>query len=339
MLHRKDIRPRLCAAFAALAAAVGAGTNGVELADAGLHLRYVPEARTAYISRGRVCEDRPVMTQLVRVDGALGPFGRAGLWHWDVSALGNRRENLFRRSFHEVDWGFFYRYDWEINKDWTLASEGMKDWLTFPGARGRLRGHSDATIHEYRLYEALKNPYLTGPAHAHADRLHGARRRAAFQPPVRAERPRPQLPQRAAGARGAAGARVEGDRLVQRHDLPLAVRPGFRGRARERHGERLARPAPPRPHDLQPRRRREVLTWDASRIRIVTVTISQVLQEKRVFSPNAYMAEEEDVEPVTCAFARADIPKRRDVRFVVRPIDCWGNKGAAIASPWRRFST
>ena len=67
--------------------------------------------------------------------------------------------------------------------------------------------------------------------------------------------------------------------------------------------------------------------------------MTQVLQEKRVFSPNAYMAEEEDVEPVTCAFARADIPKRRDVRFVVRPIDCWGNKGAAIASPWRRFST
>jgi hypothetical protein len=66
---------------------------------------------------------------------------------------------------------------------------------------------------------------------------------------------------------------------------------------------------------------------------------TQTVQEKRVFSPNAYMAEEEDVEPVTCAFARADIPKRRDVRFVVHPIDCWGNKGAAIASPWRRFST
>ena len=161
MLHRKDIRPRLCAAFAAFAAAVGAGTNGVELADADPHLRYVPEARTAYISRGRVCEDRPVMTQLVRVDGALGPYGRAGLWHWDVSALGNRRENLFRRSFHEVDWGFFYRYDWEIDKDWTLTSDVMKDWLTFPGARGRLRGRGDATIHEYRLYEALKNPYVT----------------------------------------------------------------------------------------------------------------------------------------------------------------------------------
>jgi len=40
----------------------------------------------------------------------------------------------------------------------------------------------------------------------------------------------------------------------------------------------------------------------------------------------------------TCAFARADIPKRRDVRFVVCPIDCWGKKGTPIASPWRRFA-
>ena len=67
--------------------------------------------------------------------------------------------------------------------------------------------------------------------------------------------------------------------------------------------------------------------------------MTQVIQEKRVFSPNVYMAEEEDVEPVTCAFARADIPKRRDVRFVVCPIDCWGKKGSPIASPWRRFAT
>ncbi len=158
---KKDIRPWFCAVSVVLASAVAAGTNGVDLADVDLSLRYVPEARTAYISRARVCEDRPVMTQLVRVDGGLGPYGRAGLWHWDVSGLGNRRENLFRRSFHEVDWGFFYRYDWKINDDWTLTSDVMKDWLTFPGARGRLRGRSDATIHEYRLYEALKNPYLT----------------------------------------------------------------------------------------------------------------------------------------------------------------------------------
>lgn len=35
----------------------------------------------------------------------------------------------------------------------------------------------------------------------------------------------------------------------------------------------------------------------------------------------------------------ASAPNLRVVRFVVRPVDCWGNKGAAIASPWRRYST
>ena len=66
--------------------------------------------------------------------------------------------------------------------------------------------------------------------------------------------------------------------------------------------------------------------------------LTQVVQEKRVFSPNAYMAEAEDTEPVTCAFARDTLPKRRDVRFVVQPIDCWGNRGKSIASDWQRFA-
>jgi len=66
--------------------------------------------------------------------------------------------------------------------------------------------------------------------------------------------------------------------------------------------------------------------------------MTQVVQEKRVFSPNAYMAESEDTEPVTCAFARCDLPKRRAIRFVVRPLDCWGNRGESIASGWLRLS-
>ena len=154
-------RPRVCAVFIALAAAAGAGTNGVELADLDLHLLLVSEVRTAYISRGRVCEDRPVETQLIRADAGIGPYGRVGLWNWDVSALGNRRQNIFRRTCHEMDYGVYYHYDWEIDKDWSLASEVMRDWITLPGARGHVRGHGDATIYEWRLYEALKNPYLT----------------------------------------------------------------------------------------------------------------------------------------------------------------------------------
>ena len=64
----------------------------------------------------------------------------------------------------------------------------------------------------------------------------------------------------------------------------------------------------------------------------------RVLQERRVFSPNTFMAEAQDVEPVTCAFPRCELPKRRDIRFVVRPLDCWGNVGNPILSDWMRFA-
>ena len=63
-----------------------------------------------------------------------------------------------------------------------------------------------------------------------------------------------------------------------------------------------------------------------------------VLQERRVFSPNTFMAEAQDVELVTCAFPRCELPKRRDIRFVVRPLDCWGNVGKPILSDWMRFA-
>ena len=61
------------------------------------------------------------------------------------------------------------------------------------------------------------------------------------------------------------------------------------------------------------------------------------MQEKRVYSPGFCMPEALDAAPVECAFAREAIPKDRDVRFVVRPLDGWGNAGAPIASEWKRF--
>ena len=61
------------------------------------------------------------------------------------------------------------------------------------------------------------------------------------------------------------------------------------------------------------------------------------MQEKRVYSPGFCMPEALDAAPVECAFAREAIPKERDVRFIVRPFDCWGNAGDAIRSDWMRF--
>ena len=69
-----------------------------------------------------------------------------------------------------------------------------------------------------------------------------------------------------------------------------------------------------------------------------TADFECVLQEKRVFSPNFCMAESMDVDDVTCAFAWDDIPKARNVRFVVRPFNCWGKRGEPIASEWMKFS-
>ena len=66
--------------------------------------------------------------------------------------------------------------------------------------------------------------------------------------------------------------------------------------------------------------------------------MSQIVQEKRVYSPNFCMAEKFDTVPVTCAFARDAIPKNREVRFVVRPLNTWGKAGKPIFSEWQTFA-
>ncbi|MBQ6248354.1 MAG: metallophosphoesterase [Kiritimatiellae bacterium] len=78
--------------------------------------------------------------------------------------------------------------------------------------------------------------------------------------------------------------------------------------------------------------------WDYSVIAEMRIKdMSQILAEKRVYSPGFCMPEALDTAPVECAFAQEAIPKERDVRFIVRPFDCWGNAGEAIRSDWVRF--
>ena len=72
-------------------------------------------------------------------------------------------------------------------------------------------------------------------------------------------------------------------------------------------------------------------------MRPADMTWTCVVQEKRVFSPNINRSEELDVDPVECAFAYELIPKKRDVRFVVRPFNCWGKQGEPICSDWMRL--
>ena len=61
------------------------------------------------------------------------------------------------------------------------------------------------------------------------------------------------------------------------------------------------------------------------------------VEEKRVYSPNFSRSETMDIAPVECAFAFENIPKKRDIRFVVRPFNCWGKSGEPIRSEWTTF--
>ena len=66
--------------------------------------------------------------------------------------------------------------------------------------------------------------------------------------------------------------------------------------------------------------------------------IVRTLQERRVFSPNAYQAETRDTAPCTCNFPKSELPKKVEIRFAVRPYDCYGNAGEEIYSKWMRLS-
>lgn len=122
------------------------------------------DARTAYQSRGRIVENRPVSTVLGRAACEVGPLGRIGLWNWDVSSLGNSRRDVHQRPFNEVDLGVFWHYDWSIDEEgaWTLSNDLLKDWITLDGYRPEYRARKvDATINEWRFEQSLANPYVT----------------------------------------------------------------------------------------------------------------------------------------------------------------------------------
>ena len=63
----------------------------------------------------------------------------------------------------------------------------------------------------------------------------------------------------------------------------------------------------------------------------------RVVEERRVFSPNAYQAETRDVAPCSCNFPVSNLQTSGVIRFVVFPIDCWGNEGAPVKSVWKNL--
>ena len=55
---------------------------------------------------------------------------------------------------------------------------------------------------------------------------------------------------------------------------------------------------------------------------------------KRVYSPKFYLGEDHDGGEVVCVFAESELPQHYEVRFAVRPCECFGGKGEPIYSEW-----
>lgn len=126
-----------------------------------LSFTYQPDVRTAYLSRGRISEDRPIQSNLLRMGVSLGDLGGAGLWHWHFNSLTDRCRDKRDCQFAELDWGVFYNYNLELVEDWELRSEVMMRWFTFLFSHEPYKGESDQSMMEYYLEQSLENPYIT----------------------------------------------------------------------------------------------------------------------------------------------------------------------------------
>ena len=105
-------------------------------------------------------------------------------------------------------------------------------------------------------------------------------------------------------------------------------------RAKEKHAQIFVSFPAARTKDGSP-----VRGWDyAVRAEFLVGDAVKTLRERCVFSEGAFYAEEDETEPVVCAFNRNDLPKkvpaRQMVRFVVTPRSCWCVEGEPIVSPW-----
>ena len=122
------------------------------------------EVRTAYQTRGKVVEDRPMQITHVRTGWDTGDFGKIGFRLWAVSSLTGSRQNVHQRAFNETDPGVFWNYGWKLDEDgkWKLVTEVMKDWILLNGytepyhAKG-----TDDPVDEWRVGNSLENPYVT----------------------------------------------------------------------------------------------------------------------------------------------------------------------------------
>lgn len=116
--------------------------------------------QSAYHSRGRVSEDRPIEANLVTAMMNFGSAGELGLWHWQYHSLTPRCREKADRMFRESDWAIFYRNSYGIAKDWSLKSEYQQRWFTTPFLHSEYRGDRHRVDTEIWGRLSLYNPYF-----------------------------------------------------------------------------------------------------------------------------------------------------------------------------------
>ena len=116
-----------------------------------------PEVRTTYQSLGKIVEDRPMQTTLVRAGYDTGRFGRIGLYNFDVSSLTDRRADIHRHSLYHTEYGIFGDYDWKLADGWTLRNDLM---LAITLYRGFENDASNGDYGWIQFVQSLENPYV-----------------------------------------------------------------------------------------------------------------------------------------------------------------------------------
>ena len=146
------------AALVVVAFVVSADAKKKELGD--IELNALAYVQTAYHSRGRISEDRPIEANLVTAMMNLDSVGELGLWHWQYHSLTPRCREKADRMFRESDWAIFYRNSYGIAKDWSLKSEYQQRWFTTPFLHSQYRGDCHRVSTEMWGRLTLDNPYI-----------------------------------------------------------------------------------------------------------------------------------------------------------------------------------
>lgn len=115
------------------------------------------ETRSAYLSRSRISEDRPVQVCEASFSRDAGLLGEFGVTYWSLTSITPRLAHKHRRLFSENDVGTFWGTSYELAEGWTLTNQATLWWLLFGGYRDPEAGGT-----EYEVWDeaSLKNDYL-----------------------------------------------------------------------------------------------------------------------------------------------------------------------------------